>query len=222
VIIRIDDFPIGDPRLKKLLQRDQYRSIVKSVTDIFIDLEYILGVTPFSIIQDDLPFLNEVNRVVMHGFDHALSCQYWKDITKIWPTGGEFGLYTRSENEAKLKSGIYILSNVKNFSPVEFVPPFNCVNQDILDLLNIHGFKRIYLCDKEFDAYGYDKMDFGQLEKKISTFGFDYSGINTILKNFPKFDKDAVITLHWCFDMKIDNWLDKYKQLAKLVKCEKN
>ena len=215
--VRIDDFPHGDLRLFATRDGNRYRGLVETTLNTFEQYEvpYILGATPQLLQAGDIEFLNSIvkkGKVVMHGFTHGWDYPDWHNIVDCWEHGGEFASYTRERIEQSYVHGLHILKEIDSFCEEDFIPPFNCYNQELLDVLKETNVKRIHGCDKEWDKYGYDNLNHYDIEPVISKFGATYSDANVVIKNL---DDPSQITLHWCYDCERVGWEDDYHSLCK-------
>jgi hypothetical protein len=213
--VRIDDYPHGNPGYDIRDCRDK----VARALAIFeqYKVPYILGATPFLMDGSDIAFLNEhvkTGKVVMHGFDHALHFKPWERITDIWPMGGEFRGMRTGEIGTHWTFGSRLLSQVHQYDPTHFIPPFNCYTQEALDALSEKGVRYWHGCDKEFDAYGYGALNHHGMCLVTSRYhhGYDYARLVKTRLGDPHL---GPITLHWVFDSQEPGWEMEYHQLCQ-------
>lgn len=217
--IRIDDYPYGDRNLAIGPQRDCYKNECLKIVDIIeqYDVEYIWGVSPLLCNEDILSvFSNKMKNgsIVMHGFDHAFSLvNDWMHVTDCWQAGGEFGFYSEETIEKLYEYCDLILSKVK-YNKRHFIPPFNCYNQEVLNVLDRHGVEFIHTCDQEVKKYGLDKLDHKGIKMVVSELGSTYDYIHKVRNHIGK----SQITLHWCYDiMNVPNWEREYHNTFNLL-----
>lgn len=219
--IRIDDFPNGDLALHtewlKYHKKPHFK-LLKPILDILNESQtgYILGVSPELCDSDDINFLNDniQGSCVMHGFNHAWNFP-WANITDTWPLGGEFGLLSKQQISEKYKNGVDTLSKIKNVNFEHFIPPFNCYNQDLLDVLAENNVKYIHGCSKEHENYGLEKLNHFRIHQVISEWQKTYCDVDKVI-NYAY--HPSQITLHWIYDVSRDNYLQNYKTLARIIK----
>jgi len=215
--VRIDDFPHGDLRLFLTRDRIRYRELVEKTLNVFeqYKVPYILGATPQLLQEGDIEFLNKVvkgGKVVMHGFTHGWDFPDWSNVVSCWEHGGEFASHTRERVQECYSNGLTTLQQVNSFCEEDFIPPFNCYTQTVLDVLKDTNVKRIHTCDKEWDAYNYNKLEHYNIEPVISKYGVTYSGANAVVNNL---SDTSQITLHWCYDAERMGWEEDYHTLCK-------
>ena len=216
-LVRIDDFPHGDLRLFSIGECNTYRETVAKTVRVFeqYDVPYILGATPMLLQEGDVDFLNEVvtkGKVVMHGFTHGWDFPDWANIVSCWEHGGEFANYSKEKIEEYYSVGLTMLRKVKNFCEEDFIPPFNCYTQTLLDVLKDTNVKRIHGCDKEWNSYNYNKLNHYHMEPIVSKYGVTYSDANVVVNNL---DDPSQLTLHWCYDAHRAGWEEDYHTLCK-------
>ncbi len=221
-LIRIDDFPHGDLRLYNFVDKTLYREKVSSCLSILEEnkINYIIGVTPFILNNGDAEFLNGLvkhGRVVMHGFTHGWE-KPWHNIKDTWSTGGEFSGLSEAQIRIRYEKAHNVLKNIEKYDEGEFIPPFNCYTQELLNVLHERGIKKIYTCDIEWNQYEQFKMNYHGVEPIMSKYGVTYSDVNVVLENL---NDESQITLHWCYDSKRKSWLRDYKTLVKKIKENK-
>lgn len=236
-LIRLDDFPHGDKcnflegegagTIRVKFKSAVYRLIVERALNAFeqYNVPYILGATPLLLLEGDngrtenlkinIEFLNRVvkkGKVVMHGFHHGWNCPDWANIASCWEHGGEFANSSKEQIQEFYTGGLTLLKKVNNFCEEDFIPPFNCYNQNLLDVLKDTNVKRIHGCDKEWDSYGYDKLNHYNIEPIISKYGVTYADANVVVSNL---SDPSQITLHWCYDAQRKGWEEDYHTLCK-------
>lgn len=231
--VRIDDYPFPDeteiPRQQSILRRALIPFERHSVP-------YILGVSPLLMarkgsLQQQIDFLNSIvihGFVCMHGFDHRTT--FGKDAvnTSIWGIGGEFAKYTKKELHQKWHEGNKILSKVNKYTTEHFIPPFNAITQDMVDILVHHGVKYIHTMDaalrnklpstKSHPAVGGNfggwiedfKIPQG-IKFVVSEWQTSYTQITSFINvSLP----ESQITLHWFYDSRLEDWQRLYEELA--------
>jgi hypothetical protein len=214
-VIRIDDYPYGYPGYNHNWCRER----ITEVLSIFESnqVPYLLGVSPLLIDELDIELFNsivKVGQIVMHGFNHKFDHAFgWDDIINTWPNGGEFEDLSQHEIEHRIEHSFNIMSKVNKFNRDHFIPAFNTYTQDALDALNAFEFNWIHTCDKEYNAYNYDKLVYGNIKPIISTFQKSYHDVNKINLNDPH-----IKTLHWIFDIQKPNWKELYAKFCNDVK----
>ena len=213
-LIRIDDFPHGD--LKMFMGGDKflYRQKINDALTIFEDndVPYILGASPLLFKEGDIEFLNSVvdcGKVVLHGFTHGWE-KPWDEITSFWRDGGEFAGLTIEDIAERYQQAIQTMKQIDSFSEEDFIAPFNCYNQLLLDFLKDTPVKRIHTSDEFWEPYELNNM-----EPIISKFGVTYDYVDKVIENL---DDPSQITLHWCYDRRDVNWLHNYQLLCDKIK----
>jgi hypothetical protein len=227
-LIRIDDFPAGDKNLfnrkDSLGSKDNYRITVQKVLSIFNEysIPYILGVSPLLISDEDIVFLNDnvkSGNCVMHGFNHGWDFDDWKNVTSIWKDGGEFKDKTENQLQLLYDESIEIMYRLSSFNQYHFIPPFNCITQNLINVLEKNKVTFLHLCDKEYIDFGYNKLNFHSIKPVISEFKKTYDFANSVIKHLYN---ESQITLHWCYDCQKKNWENDYITLAQMIKNENN
>jgi len=221
-MIRIDDFPHGDRRLfiANHSRNHLYRKIVAEALNVFElnKVDYILGASPLLFQDGDVEFLNETvhhGKVVLHGFTHGWERDPWSSITSCWPTGGEFSGLSCEEIRERYERSLETISKVNCFSSDHFIAPFNCYNQELLDVLSETPVKFIHTSDEFWDEYDLADLNYYDIEPVISKFKVTYDDANKVINNL---HDESQITLHWCYDVARYNWLDDYQKLCNEVK----
>jgi len=215
-LIRMDDFPSGDKK------RAKDWKILSKILKIFENhhVNYLLATSAMlydgdtceeKINSQHIQFLEDnivTGKIVMHGFDHGFNLD-WNNIVETWDKGGEFINMSHEEISSKYDMCNEILSCLDNYDPTHFVPPFNVVNQNLLDVLNTKEVKFIHL-NSLFNAQ-YDRLDFYNIELLIAENAKTYADSRVILENI--YDYDQVITMHWVYDQNYDC----IEEISKLV-----
>ena len=235
-IIRIDDYPFPDAGTPLKKQQEIVRKALSSFEET--NQPYIIGASPllwehFGKQEEHVDFLNSVVKVgfvVFHGFDHSTGWKPFQVDTGLWKTGGEFSKYAKEQLERNWQRGDAILSKVKRYTRRHFIPPFNCITQDLVDVLVSRGTKYIHTFDgalKKPPADAIPHPPFGHPfggwveEYKIpaphtfvvATLARSY-GHSTQLKIAPH---GPQITLHWVYDNARASMHDEYVSLARKV-----
>lgn len=219
--IRMDDYPHGKP-----IYNSNYKKIVSDWVRIFEDsgVNYILGVSPLLLKRDDIDFLSDIiinGKIVMHGFNHKFDhLGNWNTIVNTWEFGGEFMNMDEKKIFEKYELSDLLLSNFKTYDPEHFIPPFNCITQELINVLSVKKVKYIHTCDKEFYEYKYSNIDFKNIDVVISNYHKGYDHAHEVLK---RLNTDiGQITLHWIFDSEFPNWLETYRDLVSNLKNDIN
>ena len=217
--LRFDDFPCGAPdhfeQWKKLKVDYPHHTLSKYFFDILNQHKtpYIWGVSPFLIDDKDIDFLNSnalYGDIVMHGFNHAWDTD-WSKIEESWPHGGEFSFYTKDEIRRQYEIGLKILSKCKTFNIEHHIPPFNCYNQDALDVFQEFGVKYIHICDKEDIDYDFYRLNHHDIKRITARWQITYSKIGTVWINIKKKGQP---TLHWMYDCDEPKVLDIMNEIC--------
>lgn len=217
--LRFDDFPCGAPdhfaQWKTIKADYPHHTISKFFFDILNKYKtpYIWGVSPFLIDDKDIEFLNENAKygdIVMHGFNHAWDTD-WDKIEESWPKGGEFSFYTKDEIRRKYEEGLKILSKCRNFNIEHHIPPFNCYNQDALDVFQEFGVKYLHTCDKEDIDYNFYEFNFHDIKRVTSRWQINYGTLPILLQFF---EKKGQMTIHWIYDCDLDKCLEMFEALC--------
>ena len=217
-LIRIDDFPHGDLAMFQRYDHRFYRQKVSDALGIFEEKEvpYILGATPLIFQKGDIDFLNSVikkGKVVMHGFTHGWELP-WHNITSYWKDGGEFANLSYKEVAKRYNKAIAIMKQVDSFSEEDFIAPFNCYTQTLLDFLKDTPVQRIHTSDEFWEPYGLDKLEYYSMTPVISKFKITYDDADKVINNL---NDPSQITLHWCYDAQKSNWLYNYQNLCDRI-----
>jgi hypothetical protein len=219
--IRMDDypFPTGGPIPKQQRKLKVALGVLEEN-----NITYILGVSPLQLLlkgdlDQHIEFLNSVVKkgyVCMHGFDHRTTKGTDKPDTNTWKDGGEFAQYTPVELNRLWNKGNEILLRVNRYTTEHFIPPFNAITQDMVDVLMRHGVKYIHTIDiavknKKSDYIvppAYVRHNFGGW---LENFKLN-DGVILVVSEWKKtmdYAKDVIskistiksqITLHWYFD----------------------
>ncbi len=221
-LVRIDDFPHGDKMMFYREHKKTYRDIVHSALSVFEknEVPYILGVTPLLLQEGDIDFLNKlvkVGKTVTHGFTHGWD-KDWNIITSYWPGGGEFFEMTKESIEVSYKESMKVMKQLDSFLEEDFIPPFNCFTQTLLDVLKDTPVKRIHTCSQFWQPYAQDKMNYYDMEPVVSNYGTTYCDANVVINNL---QDESQITLHWCYDYGREGWLEDYQTLCNKIKESK-
>ena len=220
-MLRLDDFPNGDLALHnewcKYIRKPHFK-LLKPILDIINEskVEYILGVSPELCDLDDVKFLNDnlvSGKAVIHGFNHGWNYE-WSKITDIWLKGGEFSLLSKQEISDKYKRALDFFSLIKQVNLEEFIPPFNCYNQDILDVLSKNKVKVIHGCSKEHENYNLAALNHHGIEQRISEWQKTYCDVDKVV-NYASYPSQ--ITLHWIYDVNRRDYLNNYRTLCSLI-----
>jgi len=216
-VIRIDDFPHGDLAMFERGDKYLYRKKVAAALSIFEKkgVSYILGASPLLFQDGDVAFLNSVvgnGKVVMHGFTHGWELP-WGNITSFWKCGGEFANLSVKDIAEKYEKSMQVMSQVTSFSEEDFIPPFNCYTQALLDFLKDTPVKRIHTCDHS-SVPSINRYNHYNIEPVVSKYGVTYSDADVVIKNL---HDPSQITLHWCYDCANPSWLQKYNDLCNRI-----
>jgi hypothetical protein len=223
-LVRIDDFPHGDKRMFLSGDHYQYRQKVRHALGIFEreGVPYILGASPLLFQQGDIEFLNSVvkeGKVVLHGFTHGWE-RPWERITSFWRSGGEFADLLIENISERYHKSLEIMNQVDSFSEEDFIAPFNCYNQTLLDFLKDTPVKRLHTSDEFWEPYGLDKMEYHSIVPIVSKFKVTYGDVDEVIKNL---HDPSQITLHWCYDAQKKDWLLNYQLLCdKIIEGEES
>jgi hypothetical protein len=197
--LRIDDFPYGDrdcrPDIRCL---GEIISIINSYK-----IPYILGVSPLLLNDYSFNYLKDNQfRCCMHGFEHGMC--HWNE--KKLDEGGEFA-ELEMVNIKELYHICDLIMRNFNYDPTHFIPPFNCYNQALLDVLNENKVKYIHSCS---DCIKYNKnLNYGNVIPIISEWQSDGYAKDVDVNN------PSQITLHWAFDVRDTDWKNDYKKLCE-------
>ena len=224
-LLRVDDFPHG--------HKDQWnngRIVNDSDTNLnfqnslfFIDIfeknktPFVLGVTPFLMTEADVEFFNnnlKTGQVVMHGFDHGFSLRefgHWESITSDWKYGGEFKDLNKEDCLERYKNGHEFLKKIKNYNPKEFIAPFNCYTQNLLDALQETEVETIHTQKTQYDEFGYDKLNYGKL--KVNVASHELYNHSPVVLNELRNGATGTIVLHWIFDSN----QECYNEISKFI-----
>ncbi len=151
-MVRLDDYPYPSAMP---LQKQQVR--LRGALGILEKrgVPYVLGVSPLLMIakgdlEQQINFLNDivqVGYVCMHGFDHRTTVGTDVANTSVWNAGGEFAKYNRSELELGWQNADRILQRIHRYTREHFIPPFNAINQDMVNVLSEHECRFIHTFD---------------------------------------------------------------------------
>lgn len=213
-LVRVDDFPAGDKNRLWMLYDDylfKFLGILEKE-----NVNYILGASPLQFESNsEIEFLQDhviKGRVVMHGFDHGFSNTdwEWQNIKESWQYGGEFAFMPHEEISDKYDQCHEILSELKTYDEQHFIPPFNAINQQLLDVLHEKGVKYIHLNSLDYEAHNQFNLNFHGLEKLISNNARTYGNTEVVIEHL---EDPSTITLHWIYDQN----LPALKELARAV-----
>ena len=215
--IRMDDYPHGMPNYD-----DNYKIIVETWVNIFekYNINYILGVSPLLLKLDDILLLKKIikkGKIVMHGFNHKFDHPGdWNTIVNTWDKGGEFMNMSVDKIRKIYIESNKILSIFETYDKNHFIPPFNCITQELIDVLNENDVKYLHTCDKEYVEYGYKDIDFKNIRPIVSKYHKGYDHVHEVLNRIGNEDIGQ-LTLHWIFDYKFNDWVSNYEKLAKIL-----
>jgi hypothetical protein len=220
-IVRIDDFPHGDLAMFLRSDKTSYRGKVQLALEVFErnEVPYILGASPLLFQPGDVEFLNSIvrkGRVVLHGFNHGWHLP-WENITSFWKHGGEFCNLSIENITVIYAESMKIMENVKAFSEKDFIAPFNCYTQELLDFLKDTPVERVHTSDEFWESYGLDKMEYHSMTPVVSKFKITYDDADKVIENL---EDPSQITLHWCYDAQRSSWLDDYQRLCDKINEE--
>lgn len=219
-MIRIDDFPHGDKGMHSR-RPDSYKDAIKIMGILDrAKVDYLWGVSPLLCNEEHLDALAKTvnhGKIVMHGFDHGFSkIDDWLQCTKCWADGGEFSFYNKEELKEKYQQSHEVLSQFGSYDDGHFIPPFNCYNQDILDVLNeVSNVHTIHTCDQEWKRYNQVELKTGRISTLISELYHSYDYVHKILPKWKSLK--SIMTLHWIYDIETKNWEDNYTILGKEI-----
>jgi hypothetical protein len=216
-LIRIDDFPHGDRNLYTQ-QKECYDVEVQTIIDIFErnQVDYIWGVSPLLCEERHFEALDTIHhgRIVMHGFSHGFdNVEDWHRVTECWANGGEFSFFTKDEMAAEYEKCHQLLRRFATYDPRHFIPPFNCFNQDLVDVLRTKGVQYIHSCDQEWLKYQQGQIKYRGLEPIVSELYNSYDYVDRVLSRLDGLDSQ--ITLHWMYDIQHSGWESNYNKLAE-------
>lgn len=218
-MIRIDDFPHGDKDMYSR-NKDSYKNEVPQIIDILEDcsVDYIWGVSPLLCENKHLSILSKIKRgkVVMHGFDHGFSkIEDWSRCSECREYGGEFSFYNEEEIAEKYEQCHLILSELNNYDETHFIPPFNCFNQSLLNVLRDTGVNYIHSCDREWFEYKQYDLEPNGIEPIVSELYHSYDHVDNVIRRLHRIK--SMITLHWIYDIDIPSWALSYRILARKI-----
>lgn len=221
--IRVDDYPVGDPTFLDRAPREVYLTQLFRALSLFEDkgVPYKLGVTPLLIEPRDVDRLNEtvkLGEIVMHGFNHGWNFKPWSNITSTWASGGEFGMVPATELQRRYSFCDKIMRQFKRYDPLTHIPPFNCYNQDFVDVFAMNGGKVILGCDKDHVAYNHGSFVLDGVSVNLSRWQVSYADVPVVLQALLDGKIDLLkehITLHWMYDTTQNpQWFSQYGRLA--------
>ena len=140
-LIRIDDYPTGvRPILPDHITR------LGAVLKVFEEkgVPYLLGVVPELLDQADYEYLRTLKHatIALHGRDHLYG--RWKE----GDPDNEFLGMPYAEVERKVTQG---LAKLAEWAPRVYIPPFNTVTNELLDVLHEKGVDLV--CTSEHTGY---------------------------------------------------------------------
>ena len=225
MLVRVDDFPYsGTKENQPHNWHDDYKEKALQWIIPFEEnkVNYIFGVSPLLFNDGDVEFLNEhvkYGKVVMHGFSHGF--ELWEavnDITDTWQDGGEFSNLSFEEIKEKYNECNDILQKIESYDESHFIPPFNAINQKILDVLLETNVKYIHIASDFWNKYSEQmNYDFYDMECIIAKSDVEYAPINVVMNNIHTIENP---TLHWLFDTH-NNKIHHYGDFAKMIKDNK-
>ena len=136
-------------------------------------------------------------------------------MTSYWRGGGEFYNLSLGEISERYQRSVEILKKVDRFSEQDFIAPFNCYTQELLDFLKDTPIERIHTSDEFWESYGLDKMNYYSMTPVVSKFKITYDDAHKVIDHL---DDPSQITLHWCYDAQRPNWLSDYQALCTEIK----
>lgn len=235
-VVRFDDYPFPDatPIAEQQERLGRVLQIFESA-----GVPYILGVSPGQLllkgeIHAHIDFLNKnVKRgfVCMHGYDHRTTVGTDDVDLSSWEIGGEFAKYTASEFEELWFKGHEILRQVNKYSSEHFIPPFNSLNQMVVDVLVRHGVKYIHSFDValrhrlegatpheaiggNFGGYIEDYVLPPTAIFVVSEWGKTYAHVSTVNEYVIKTHSSSQIALHWFYDTLKADYVQAYTQFT--------
>tara|TARA_R100000231_G_scaffold137406_1_gene113767 strand:- start:780 stop:1493 length:714 start_codon:yes stop_codon:yes gene_type:complete len=224
-LLRVDDFPHGhkDRWNEGRITDNENTNLNFQNSLFFIDIfernqtPFILGVTPFLMTEADIEFFNKnlkIGKVVMHGFDHGFSLRefgQWESIVSDWENGGEFKDLSEKECLERYRQADEFLKQIKNYNPKDFIAPFNCYTQNLLNAFQETEVETIHTQKTEYDKFNYNELNYGKLEVNISPNEL-YNHSPVVLDNL-KNGHTGTIVLHWIFDSN----QECYDEISKFI-----
>jgi len=222
MLVRVDDFPYSG--IKENQPHNWHEDYKEKALQWILPFEenqidYIFGVSPLLFNDGDVEFLNEnvkSGRVVMHGFSHGF--ELWKtvnNITTTWQDGGEFSNLSVEEIKEKYIRCDAILRKIDSYDDSHFIPPFNAINQKLLDVLSETNVKYIHNDSDFWNTFIVNmNYNFYDMECVVSDSGTEYAPIDVVMDNINIIEHP---TLHWLFDLH-KNKIHHYEEFAKMIK----
>ena len=226
MILRIDDYPHGNRDTYKSKDKQYWRDTCKRALAPFEEerVPYMLGVSPLLLDNDDIWWLLKnviVGQIVMHGFDHFWSFpQEWSKVHDTWPTGGECDNRGVDDLHEQYKLAHNVLMPFKTYNNKHFIPPFNTISQNKITMLNRTSVRFVHTMNTQYDDYKYNLYTMDKCKWLMAHWQQTYANIEVVLKERKQAPKDSVITLHWIFDSKRDDWEKDYRRLAHELATE--
>lgn len=220
-LVRMDDFPGGDKRIYDPNHIESLRPIINVLEKY--EVNYLIGACPELCDDKDIDFLDKnvkSGHVCMHGFNHGWNYPIdWNRIVEIWPYGGEFINMSEEDFEKKYLSGLEKLKKISTFTEKHFIPPFNCVTQNALNILNKYECKFIHTCDQEYFKYKQYNLNFFSMKPIVAKLYSNYDFVNKVVDRIDT--KEDQITLHWIYDVReVPNFIHYYEKLAQKLSKE--
>jgi len=218
-LIRMDDFPHGDRNLYQK-QKECYANEVCDIIEMFERhrVDYIWGVSPLLCNENHFHVLSDIHhgRIVMHGFSHGFAnVKNWSNVTDCWRDGGEFSFFSEAEILERYEQCHRLLSRFSTYDPRHFIPPFNCYNQKLINVLDTKGVQWIHTCDQEWKRFNLDKIDHKNIIPIQSELYNSYDFVGGVLSRLDSIESQ--ITLHWIYDVQRVAWKQEYEELARRV-----
>lgn len=179
--VRIDDYPQGTPF--KSLSSEEHMKVLGILEERKID--YYLGVVPKLVNQADIKFLSKLKHahICIHGYDHGFS---------NWHIQNEFIGKSKQLVVDQIDEALLIL---KDFLPIKgFIPPFNKVTQNLLDVLNRFGFEFV-TGGPETDL---SRLNFGNLKyyPSLDQFYTSRENVYSVLNKLKDLPESQLLTMH--------------------------
>ncbi len=231
-LVRIDDYPFPTSKTPISVQRVWLEHAINILENASVP--YLLGVSPHRLAFDDLhehvAFLNNIVKngyICMHGFTHRTNASTDEIDVHLWAKGGEFAKYDHiSELEREWVRGDTILQNINRYTREHFIPPFNAITQDMVDVVTSRGTRFIHSFDhalrvregrNDHPAFG---PPFGGY---LEDFALPENAVFVVsewVKTYAHASEVTVephgsqICLHWYYDAKNPEYPNAYRQLA--------
>lgn len=238
-LVRIDDYPFPS-ETPISVQREWLEQALNDLENASVP--YLLGVSPhrlaFDDIDDHVAFLNNVVKngyVCMHGFTHRTDFSTDTIDVNLWATGGEFSKYTDiTELEKEWETGDSILQNINRYTREHFIPPFNAITQDMVDVLTSRGTRFIHSFDYALRERVGRKSGHPAIGPPFGGYLEDMvlpDGAVFVVSEWQKTYADASaisvtdgsqICLHWYYDAADPTYPDAYRQLGMRLRGQQN